>query len=128
VDGDSDPIRHVFGGAALYQRIAADLRARITSGALRSGATLPSYDSLAASYRCSAATAQKAVSSLRSEGFVASAAGRGTYVISTAPHQDGPVRLLHELHAELHALSLHTSKAQAVVDATFIHHGRRHLT
>ncbi|GAA1985452.1 GntR family transcriptional regulator [Amycolatopsis minnesotensis] len=123
---DSDPrLEQLFGGVPLYARIALDLRAMITQGLLTVGAALPSYASLAKRYHCSLATAQKAVSVLQVEGYVASASGRGTFVVSAHPENDDLARPLRELHAHLDALDLYAHKAQSLLDTCFSRYIRK---
>ena len=69
-----------FGETALYQQLAAILRAQIASGELEAGRPIPSEESLAQQYGVSRLTARKAVHLLRDEGLVRHAIGRGTFV------------------------------------------------
>jgi len=60
--------------------VAADLRRRINAGTLPPGSQLPSIVNLAAEYRTSTGTIQKALAMLREEGLVVSVASYGTFV------------------------------------------------
>lgn len=75
-----DRIRHE-GPVRLWQQVADDLRADIRSGAIPSGARLPSYLSLADSYGVAALTIRRAILELRREHLVTVTVGRGTYVV-----------------------------------------------
>jgi integrase len=63
-----------------YQRIASDLRASITCGALRPGQPLPSEKELAHRYEVAISTAHRAVALLVAEGLVRVARGRRAMV------------------------------------------------
>jgi GntR family transcriptional regulator len=69
------------GETAIYQQLAAILRAQIASGELEAGRPIPSEQTLAQRYGISRLTARKAVSLLRDEGLVRHAVGRGTFVV-----------------------------------------------
>jgi GntR family transcriptional regulator len=61
-------------------RIADDLRARITSGELASGAFLPSESELVEQYEASRGTVRRALAALVNQGLVSSKAGIGHFV------------------------------------------------
>jgi DNA-binding GntR family transcriptional regulator len=63
-----------------YQQIAEDIRRRIRSGELRDGDLVPSTRQLARDWSVSVPTASKALSALRSEGYVRGVVGTGTIV------------------------------------------------
>ncbi|RCW45120.1 regulatory GntR family protein [Halopolyspora algeriensis] len=67
-----------------YERIAADLRAKIASGELVGGAPLPRVKKLMADYGVSAGTANRAVSLLKTWGLAEAARGRPTTVLPGA--------------------------------------------
>lgn len=71
--------------AAPYAQIAADIREEIYASRLRPGDRVPSVRDLAANYGVSRATADKALSALRSEGLVAAVTGVGTVVVDQVP-------------------------------------------
>jgi CheY-like chemotaxis protein len=63
-----------------YQRVHADLRARIDRGELKHGAQLPSQPALAAEYGVALLTVRHAIELLRRAGYVSVEHGRGTFV------------------------------------------------
>ncbi|MFE9423532.1 GntR family transcriptional regulator [Kitasatospora sp. NPDC006697] len=63
-----------------YLTIAAELRERISAGALRPGDKVPSTRQLTKEYGVAMATASKALAALRQEGLVRSRPGSGTVV------------------------------------------------
>jgi GntR family transcriptional regulator len=63
-----------------HATIAADLRARIRSGALAPGTAIPSESELATSFAVSRGTVRQALSSLRGEGLITGGQGRRTVV------------------------------------------------
>ncbi|MEZ7127554.1 GntR family transcriptional regulator [Nonomuraea sp. AD125B] len=63
-----------------HQQIAAELRAEIMSGALRPGEQLPSTPQLVGRFEAANATIQRALQSLKDEGFVRGHAGKGVFV------------------------------------------------
>lgn len=63
-----------------YQRVYADLRARIERGDLVHGAQLPSQPALAAEYGVALLTVRHAIDLLRRAGYVSVEHGRGTFV------------------------------------------------
>ncbi|MBG0561385.1 TetR/AcrR family transcriptional regulator C-terminal domain-containing protein [Actinoplanes aureus] len=72
-----------------YLRIAAELRARILSGALRPGDRVPSARQIAERWDVAIATATKVMAALRAEGLVEARVGSGT-VVSASPAPDQP--------------------------------------
>jgi DNA-binding GntR family transcriptional regulator len=72
--------RAVTEASPPYVRIAADLRAAITCGALRPGDPLPTVADLAKRYGVAPSTAHRAVSDLAATGAVQAASGRRTIV------------------------------------------------
>ncbi|WP_285779332.1 GntR family transcriptional regulator [Microtetraspora sp. NBRC 13810] len=69
-----------------YQRIVAEIRARILSGELRPGDRVPSIRQIAQRWGVAVATATRAVATLRDDGLVESRVGSGTVV---SAHQAG---------------------------------------
>jgi GntR family transcriptional regulator len=65
---------------AKYERIAADIRAKIAAGDYPAGERLPPETDLQAAYRVSLNTLRQALSVLRAEGAIESRHGVGTYV------------------------------------------------
>ncbi|MER7455417.1 GntR family transcriptional regulator [Micromonospora sp. NPDC126480] len=72
-------------GRPRHEQIAADLRARIMSGDLAPGSQLPSIPILVTQYSAATATVQRALASLKAEGSVHSAVGKGVYVRDRRP-------------------------------------------
>jgi DNA-binding GntR family transcriptional regulator len=66
---------------AQYRRIAAELKARITSGELAPGDALPSEAALVREYEVSRGTARQALSELEGTGLVVAVHGKGRFVI-----------------------------------------------
>ncbi|MET8403474.1 winged helix-turn-helix domain-containing protein [Streptomyces sp900116325] len=64
-----------------WQRIAADLERRITTGEIPPGGRLENERELADHYKVSAGTVRRAVGSLREQGLVATLPAKGTYVL-----------------------------------------------
>ncbi|MFF4617970.1 TetR/AcrR family transcriptional regulator C-terminal domain-containing protein [Nonomuraea jabiensis] len=65
-----------------YQRIVAEIRARILSGALRPGDRMPSIRQIARRWGVALATATKVMAALRDEGLVETKVGSGAVVSS----------------------------------------------
>jgi len=67
--------------------IYRQIRSRILDGVLAKGARLPSTRHLALRWQVSRATVDLAYDQLRSEGYLVSTSGSGTYVAATVPDQ-----------------------------------------
>jgi DNA-binding GntR family transcriptional regulator len=77
-----------------YLQIAEDIRRQIRSGQLRDGDLVPSTRQLAREWNVSVPTAAKALTTLRSEGYVRGVAGTGTVVCAgSTTHLPGGDRL-----------------------------------
>ncbi|WP_432941141.1 GntR family transcriptional regulator [Kribbella sp. CA-253562] len=63
-----------------YQQIATEIRNRISNGDLQAGDLVPSVRSLMRDYGVALATAQRALSSLRAEGYIKPERGVGSVV------------------------------------------------
>ncbi|MFD2417222.1 TetR/AcrR family transcriptional regulator C-terminal domain-containing protein [Amycolatopsis pigmentata] len=74
-------------GQAPYLRIAADLRRRITAGELRPGDRVPSTRALVREWGVAMATAAKALSTLKEQGWVRAVRGSGTVVADRTPRK-----------------------------------------
>ena len=70
----------------IYKKISTQIKAKIISGELQNGDLLPSIRGLAKMVHVSVITVQKAYDELKHDGFVATAAGRGTFVL--VPNRD----------------------------------------
>lgn len=62
-----------------FDRVSAELRARITSGEWAPGAQLPSVADLAKHHKTSKATMQRVIHALADEGLLTVVAGWGTF-------------------------------------------------
>ncbi|MGK5546216.1 GntR family transcriptional regulator [Streptomyces sp. URMC 127] len=83
---------------APYLRIAAELRARIASGEIRTGEKVPSVRQIALEWGVATATAGKVLSVLRAEGLVRAVPGVGTVVgTGTGPPPGRPNGALRTL-------------------------------
>ncbi|MEV4342966.1 TetR/AcrR family transcriptional regulator C-terminal domain-containing protein [Actinoplanes sp. NPDC049596] len=72
----------------LYQRIAAEITARIKDGTLPPGAAVPSTRQIMATYGVAMATATRIIAYLRDTGLVETRPGLGTIVTGGAPPPD----------------------------------------
>jgi GntR family transcriptional regulator len=79
------PIADNPNNLPLYQVIADDLRAHITSGEFSVGAMLPTEKELLERYLVSRHTVRAALQQLREQGFVSMRRGSGTRVESSSP-------------------------------------------
>src|SRR5260370_7079168 len=66
------------------QRIAAEIRRRITSGELRAGNRVPSTRQITREWGVAMATASRVLATLREEGLVHAVPGAGTVVAASA--------------------------------------------
>jgi 2-aminoadipate transaminase len=73
----------------LYQQLAEQIRKYIRSGALSSGARLPTVRQLASEYGLTRLTVHSAYTELQAEGLVEAIVGRGTFVASEPPIPTG---------------------------------------
>lgn len=64
----------------IYEQITSQIKNAIMSGELKSGDPLPSMRALARNLHISVITTQKAYEDLQRNGFIESAAGKGTFV------------------------------------------------
>lgn len=82
VRGRGRVVRRADGaqGAPTYRRIAEELRADITSGALAPGDRLPSETALIQRYAVSRGTARQALAVLEADGVVQVIHGKGRFV------------------------------------------------
>lgn len=83
VEIDPDALR------APYQQLADILRARIESGAIPPGRRIPSYTELEAESGLARGTVRKALQLLKDDGLIATAPGRGLYVVDQADASKG---------------------------------------
>ena len=92
----------------LSDRLAADLRSRIDSGALQPGQRLPTELALAAQYAVSRTVVREAVSRLRSAGLLVARQGSGVFVaaLDAARSLDFDVAVLANLDAVLEVVEV----------------------
>lgn len=64
----------------IYEQITSQIKAMIMKGTLKSGDALPSMRKLAKELHVSVITAQRAYEELQRDGFIATVAGKGTFV------------------------------------------------
>jgi GntR family transcriptional repressor for pyruvate dehydrogenase complex len=76
---------------SLPEKIAADIRRKIRSGALQVGDRLPGHRELATEYSVSVSSVREALTMLTSTGLVEAHVGRGTFVV-----EEDCVTQLHE--------------------------------
>jgi GntR family transcriptional regulator len=76
--------------APIYRQIADQIRGAVLRGELPEGTLLPSIRALARDLRISVITTKRAYDELEQEGFIASVAGKGSFVAERSPG------LLHE--------------------------------
>ena len=77
-------------GKAKYQRIADDLRARISSGEYPAGAQLPTKADLMARYQVAVNTVERAIDELRKAGLVETLQGAGMFVCEPPKAEHSP--------------------------------------
>ena len=64
----------------IYEQITSQIKAKIMSGELNAGDSIPSMRSLARSLHVSVITVQKAYEDLQRDGFIETTVGRGSFV------------------------------------------------
>ncbi|RYG33678.1 GntR family transcriptional regulator [bacterium] len=79
MENEENPTGLRFGAPA-YERIAQDLRNRVSSGELTEGRMLPGRRALAVEYKVSLPTIERAVANLVSDGVLRTDLRRGTFV------------------------------------------------
>ena len=83
----------------LYHQIAESIRQEILYGKLHPGDALPTVRELAAAWRCTPGTVQKAYQELTRQGLVSGLAGQGTKVLaSSAVAKSTPLRQAGLMH------------------------------
>lgn len=86
-------------GQPIYDQISKQIRAQIMSGELAEGELLPSMRMLAKELRISVITTKRAYEELERDGFIATVAGKGSFV---APKNLEFVREEHLRQIEVH--------------------------
>lgn len=98
---DSDRLTIVIAHQSdepIYEQIKRQFRHAIMTGLMKEDETLPSLRHLAKELRISVVTTNRAYEDLEKEGFIVTAAGRGSYVAKTAKEflQDKKLKLVEE--------------------------------
>ena len=94
----------------IYEQVRDRLRRLMLTGALRPGDRLPSVRSLAMELAINPNTIQRAYSELETEGYIVSAAGKGTFVAEVRrpneAHRTEVEEKLFPLRDELRAMGM----------------------
>ena len=103
----------------IYEQVCDGLRRLIVSGAIADGEKLPSVRALASQLAINPNTIQRAYSELESEGYAASAPGKGSFAVRRERAEDDARRLalihqLKELLQELRAMGVSEEDIQAL--------------
>jgi GntR family transcriptional regulator len=77
-------------GKSKYQRIADDLRTKITSGEFPVGSRLPTKSELMARYHVAVNTVERAIEELRKAGLVETLQGAGMFVCEPPGTEHSP--------------------------------------
>ena len=101
----------------IYAQIKEQIKEQILSGQIPEGTLLPSIRKLAKELGCSVITTSRAYSDLEAEGFIASAQGRGSVVLS----QD------NSLLREQYLKRIEENLSGAIQTARLIHLSREEL-
>jgi GntR family transcriptional regulator len=99
-----------------YQRIADDLRRRVTDGEFAAGRLLPSEAELSTQFTASRVTVRRALEVLRDEGLVDSRQGFGWFVAADPVRQS--LGRLRTIEGQLAAEGVHSERR--VIDFRFI--------
>ncbi len=67
-------------GKPIYEQITSQIKAKVMSGELQSGESIPSMRALAKSLHISVITVQKAYEDLQRDGFIETTVGRGSFI------------------------------------------------
>lgn len=84
----------------LYEQIVSEIRAKVLSGELKPGDTLPSIRQLASELLISVITTKRAYQELEVAGFIETRPGKGTFVSATT-HGSAVDRRFDALRGEL---------------------------
>ena len=77
-------------GQLKYQRIADDLRAKVSSGEYPPGSQLPTKEQLKAQYQVALNTVERAIEELRKAGIVETLQGTGMFVRDSPAAEHSP--------------------------------------
>ena len=73
-------------GQPIYEQITSQIKAKVMSGELQTGDSIPSMRALAKSIHVSVTSVQKAYEDLQRDGFIETTVGRGSFI--TANNKD----------------------------------------
>lgn len=90
----------------IYEQIASQVKAQILSGALASGAKLPSIRALASDLGVSVITTKRAYADLEQLGFICTVQGKGCFVA------EGNQELLREISSAISKSCLRKRRAK----------------
>lgn len=77
---------YIYKGQPIYEQITSQIKAKVMSGELQTGDSIPSMRALAKSIHVSITTVQKAYEDLQRDGFIETTVGRGSFI--TANNKD----------------------------------------
>lgn len=112
----------------IYDQIKVQVRAAILSGAVATGATLPSLRQLAVNLRVSVITITRAYNDLVAEGLVVNEHGRGFVVLGVDPQvasaalRERVNDVVNELHTAAHHARLSSTDIHQLIDETWRAH------
>ena len=69
-------------GQPIYEQITSQIKAKVMSGELQTGDSIPSMRALAKSIHVSITSVQKAYEDLQRDGFIETVSGKGSFVAS----------------------------------------------
>ncbi len=99
------------GALRPYRKIARQLREDIDKGVLRAGQQLPTQEALVHRFSVSRATVQRALAALRSDGYIDSQQGRGSYVLGRDVRHAADLAATDTPERALLSLAQHISEA-----------------
>lgn len=89
----------------IYEQITSGIKKMILSGELKEGEMLPSMRALAKDLRISVITTKRAYEELEKEGFIATVAGKGSYIAeqNTEVFKEEKLKIIEQKLAEIWA-------------------------
>ncbi|MEO8261218.1 MAG: GntR family transcriptional regulator [Pseudolysinimonas sp.] len=102
-------------GVAIFDQLAASVRAELARGGLRAGDRLPSAREVAAALDINIHTVLKAYQELRDDGLVDLRRGRGAVVTDNAGLPDELLATVRELVAEARRLGVGVGTVTALI-------------
>ena len=100
----------------IYTQITDNFRSQIITGVLREGEKLPSVRDLASQLAINPNTIQRAYRELEAAGWIASVAGKGSFVCGVPGQEDGRQKLLGDFDKTVEALLALGMTRQALAD------------